>query len=81
VCARADHRAPGNEFDTFTDQLAAQQSVRSLISTPRQGDPLWIAIGIARSTPGFCFRRPVDDVKYFIARLDVLLSTRQIAIH
>ena len=47
VRARADHRAPGNEFDTFTDQLAAQQPVRSLISTPRQGDPLWIAIGIA----------------------------------
>ena len=47
VRARADHRSPGNEFDTFTDQPAAQQPVRSLISTPRQGDPLWMAIGIA----------------------------------
>jgi hypothetical protein len=48
---------------------------------PRQGDPLWMARGIARSTPGFCIRRPVEDVaEYFIARVDVLLSTRQIAI-
>jgi hypothetical protein len=47
----------------------SQQQVRSLISTPRQGGPLWIALGIPLMHAGVLFSAPTSTMSPSTASL------------
>ena len=81
-CARSpvDHRAPGNEFDTFTARVPPTNWCVADLDTAVRRSAVDGDRHRRKHTRLLYFDAHVDDIaEYFIGRVDVLLSTCQIA--